>query len=168
MLDGNCGLNSLETVQSGNDCMQVYVKQKYRNVVNNSDHDFGFCPLTNFTLYKGTPVYWDCIPDDLQAHQFIKNTGKPNFLATRIPVCSQLNIDKWRAYLAQYWDQQLPDLLEYGFPLDASRENEINHSSALQNIHHVQSYLDEEFNAILGPFHQKPIHLPVSPLMVRD
>ena len=174
-LHGNCGLNICETMQCGNDYMEIYTKQKYCNMVNNSEHDFGFCPLTNLTLYEGSPVHWEHIPDDLQAHEFIKNTGKPNFLAARIPVYSHLNIDKWRAYLAQYWDVQLLDLLQYGFPLDASRENEfisteVNHTSALQNVHHVQSYLDEElkFCAILGPFRQKPIPLHVSPLMVRD
>ena len=45
----NCGLNTCETMQCGNDYMEVYTKQKYRNMVNNSEHDFGFCPLTNLT-----------------------------------------------------------------------------------------------------------------------
>ena len=78
-------------------------------------------------------------------------------------------------HLAQYWDAQLSDLLEFGFPLDASRDNqfictEVNHALALRNVHHVQSYIEEElkFNAILGPFDNKPIPLHVSPLMVRD
>ena len=78
-------------------------------------------------------------------------------------------------HLAQYWDAQLSDLLEFGFPLDASRDNqfistEVNHALALRNVHHVQSYIEEKlkFNAILGPFDNKPIPLHVSPLMVRD
>ena len=39
-----------------------------------------------------------------------------------------------------------------------------------KNVQHVQSYIEEEleFNAILGPFDNKPIPLHVSPLMVRD
>ena len=175
VLDGNCCLNSSATLQCGKDNVEGHVKNKYYNFINHTEHQFGFCPLTPCTLYKGSPVHWDCIPNDLQAHEIIKNTGKPNFMAARIPVHSQLNIDRWRAYLANYWDKQLLDLLEYGFPLDASRENEfistvINHASALQNLHHVQSYIDEElkFKAILGPFPQKPMALHVSPLMVRD
>ena len=66
-------------------------------------------------------------------------------------------------------------MLEYGFPLDACRDSqflstEVNHASALQNIQHVQCYIEEElkFNAILGPFDNKPIPPHVSPLMVRD
>ena len=95
--------------------------------------------------YNGKPVHWDVIPDDFQAHTLITASGKPNFLAARISVASQLNIDKWRLYLSQYWDVQLPDLLEYRFPLDVSRDSqfisaEVNHASALQNTRHVQSY----------------------------
>ena len=116
VLHGNCCLDSLPAVQCSNDNMEVHVKHKYCNVINNTEHQFGFCPLTPFTLYKGSPVHWDRIPDDLQAHEIIKNTGKPNFLAARIPVHSQLNIDKWCVHLAQYWDEQLVDLLQYGFP----------------------------------------------------
>ena len=175
ILNGNSSLNNSQKLQGDNDCMEVHVNHKHYNVVKNSEHDFGFCPLTDLVLYKGGPVHWDSIPDDLQAYQFIKKTGKPNFLSARIPVRSHLNIDKWREHLTQYWDEQLVDLLQYGFPLDASRDGEfisteVNHASALQNLHHVQSYLDEElkFNAILGPFHRKPIQLHISPLMVRD
>ena len=173
--DGNCYHNNFLTFQCGNDIMDANFPNKHRNVVSDRDHQFGFCPVTPLQLYKGNPVHWKSIPDDLQAHKLITATGKPNFLAARIPVHSQLNIDKWHFYLAQYWDAQLLDLLEYGFPLDACRDNqfistEINHASALQNVHHVQSYIEEElkFNAILGPFDNKPIPLHVYPLMVRD
>ena len=31
---------------------------------------------------------------------------------------SNLNIDKWKFHLKDYWDKQLLDLLEFGFPLD--------------------------------------------------
>ena len=133
ILNGNCSLNNLQKLQCDNDCMEVHVNHKHYNVVKNSEHDFGFCPLTELVLYKGGPVHWDSIPDDLQAYEFIKKTGKPNFLSARIPVRSQLNIDKWREHLTQYWDEQLVDLLQYGFPLDASRDGEfisteVNHT----------------------------------------
>ena len=59
--------------------------------------------------------------------------------------------------------------------MDACSDNqfistEVNHASALQNVQHVQYYIEEElkFNAMLGPFDNKPIPLHVSPLMVRD
>ena len=112
---------------------------------------------------------------DIEAHRLIRNSGKPNFLGCRIPVDSQLNISNWRLYLADYWDAQLPNLLEFGFPLDLSRESEItstgnNHTSTLQNPQHVKAYINEElsFKAMLDPFKSKPFTLHVSPLMVRD
>ena len=103
--------------------------------MNNEPHKFGFCPLTPLELYKGEPAHWDVSYIDLDAHCLVTATGKPNFLAATIPVVSQHNINNWRSYLCDYWDVQLPDLLEYGFPLDVDREvtltsTEINHASA--------------------------------------
>ena len=141
----------------------------------NEPHKFGFCPLTPLESYKGEPVHWDVCPTDLEAHSLVTATGKPNFLAARIPVGSQLNISSWRSHLSDYCDVQLPDLLEYRFPLDVDRgtlltSTETNHASALQNSQHVKSYIQEElsFQAILGPFQAKSISLHVSPLMVKD
>ena len=141
-LDRNYNHNNLSILQCGNDIVQGNFSNKHRNVISNADHQFGFCPVSPLQLYKGKPVHWKNIPDDLQAHKLITATGNPIFLAARIPVHSQLNIDKWCLYLAQYWDAQLIDLLEYGFPMDACRDNqfistEVNHTSALQNVHQL-------------------------------
>ena len=126
-------------------------------------------------LYSGDPVQWNSTFTDLEAHRLIKACGKPNFLGCRIPVDSHLNISNWRSYLSDYWDAQLPDLSDFGFNLDFSRDSKItsteeHHASAIQNPQHVQVYIDEElsFKAMLGCFHSKPIPLHVSPLMVRD
>ena len=88
----------------------------------------------------------------------IRNSGLPNFLQCRIPVTSKLNVDSWRFHLADYWDQQLLDLLEYGFPIDFDRSYPlmstlVNHTSALQNDTHVSNYFQEELQhkAIMGP-----------------
>ena len=105
----------------------------------------------------------------------IRDSGCPNFLKCRIPVTSNLKIENWRSYLDNYWDQQVVDLLQYGFPLDFDRQcqlasTEANHASAIQYSDHVQQYLQEELthNAILGPFTEPPFSIHVSPLMVRD
>ena len=47
----------------------------------------------------------------------------------------KLNIKNWRFYLHDFWDKQLVDLLEYGFPLDFDSDapllsTEENHASA--------------------------------------
>ena len=99
----------------------------------------------------------------------------PNYMKCRIPVQSGLNIKAWRAHLSNYWDQQLYDLLEFGFPLDFDRNcvlnsTEVNHTSAIQNSEHISQFIQEEFdhNAMLGSFDYKPIHIHVSPLLVGD
>ena len=173
VFDQNYNLNILDTIDSDT---AVAKNQKHLiNIVSNNVHTFGFCPLTPLKLYTGNPVTWNACYTDLEAHAIVTATGKPNYLAARIPVTSQLNIMNWRSYLSKYWDVQLLDLLEYGFPLDVDRDialisTETNHASALQNSSHVQAYIQEElsFQAMLGPFQAKPMSLHVSPLMVRD
>ena len=173
LLDQNYDLNILDTIEGGTTITKN--QKNVINVMNNKLHTFGFCPLTSLEVYTGEPVTWDACHTDLEAHAIVTATGKPNYLAAHIPVASQLNINNWRSYLSNYWDVQLLDLLEYGFPLDVDRDTvltstETNHASALQNFHHVHSYIQEElsFQAMLGPFQDKPISLHVSPLMVRD
>ena len=173
VLDQNYDHNILSTIEC--DLITTHDQKNLINAVNSEPHKFGFCPLTPLKIYKDEPVYWEVCPTDLEAHSLIKATGKSNYLAARIQVVSQLNIDKCRSHLSEYWDVQLLDLLKYGFPLDVDRSTlltstETNHTSALQNSHHVKSYIQEElsFQAMLGPFQAKPIPLHVSPLMVRD
>ena len=74
-----------------------------------------------------------------------------------------------------YWDKQLPDLIEYGFPIDFDRScvlssSEDNHSSAQQFSKDVGVYLENEvsYNAMYGPFNENPIKMHISPLMTRD
>ena len=147
--------------------------------VNESNYDksighnlqFGFLPSKTSQLYTGDPVYYEKIPDIISTHFMIKESGLPNFLKCRIPVTSKLNIDRWRFH----WDQQLPDLLEYGFPIDFDRNSPllstfVNHNSALQNAVHVSNYLTGELQhrAIMGPFMKPPFPIQISPLMTRD
>ena len=72
-----------------------------------------------------------------------------------------------------YWDQQLCDLLEFGFPLDFDRNCllhsvEQNHTSANDNRSHISQFLSEElqYNAILGAF-KDIIEMHIPPLLVR-
>ena len=111
--------------------------------------DFGFIPKSSLKLYAGPPVTWDKVPDIFQAHTLVKASKLPNYMGCLIPVNSGLNIPKWRHYLANYWDKQLCDLLEYGFPLDFNRECplnsvEENHTSANENTSHISKLLEEE------------------------
>ena len=135
---------------------------------------FGFVPETSLKLYQGPPVYWKDIPSILQAHALVKNSGTHNYLKCRIPVNSHLNIERWAYHLRNYWDQQIVDLLHYGFPLDFVRSGPLtstynNHTSALADIEHVRQYMEEELQheGIIGPFDTVPCTLHLSPLMTR-
>ena len=136
--------------------------------------DFGYIPLQDLTIYNGPQISWGRVPDILEAHTIIRNSGAPNFLEARIPVATQLNPDKWYFHLRDYWDRQLPDLIKYGFPLDFDRSKPLqptydNHASATQYIDCVEQYINEElqYGAIYGPFKDLPFPVHVSPLMTR-
>ena len=108
-------------------------------------------------------------------HALVRATNRPNYMEARLPVKSQLNVCEWKSRLSQYWDQQLLQLIEFGFPLDFNRNCPLrregsNHSSAVDYPSDVDAYIKEEteFNAILGPFPQNPIEGGhCSPFMTR-
>ena len=123
---------------------------------------FGFIPKGPFKLYDGNPATCNSISDIIRVHLMIKYSGIPN--SCRIPVVSNLKCHTWSQHLQNYWDKQLLDLLQFGFPLDFNRtlqlnSTEENHKSALENSSHVEIYTAEELQhgVILGPFDAKPI-----------
>ena len=85
--------------------------------------DFGYIPLNDLKVYEGPDIVWEKVPDIIEAHKIIRNSGVPNFLKSRIPVTTQLNPQRWYFHLQDYWDKQLPDLINYGFPLDFDRNS---------------------------------------------
>ena len=81
-------------------------------------------------------------------------------------------MDYWKTYLFNNFDQQLPDLLKFAFPLDFDRNlalgiTEDNHISAEYCPDNMDKYIQVElsFGAMLGPFYDKPIALYIFPLM---
>ena len=94
----------------------------YAACIRQNGDTFGYIPLSNLKLYQGPQITWDTTPSILQAHKLIRQSGVPNFLNCRIPVQTQFHPDRWRHYLTDYWDQQLTDLIQYGFPLDFDRK----------------------------------------------
>ena len=57
------------------------------------------------------------IADPIKLHEEVKKFNIPNYLGTRIPVKSQMNIQAWESLLEGYWDRQLLECLKFGFPL---------------------------------------------------
>lgn len=109
----------------------------------------------------------------LDMFEKIRKSGTHNFLGLRIKVPSNLHLSVWRSYLSNYDDAAVCDMLEFGWPIGFSGEQEpvsalINHKGALAFESHVDEYLVEEVRrgAILGPFNDVPVQdqVTISPL----
>ena len=99
------------------------------------DFQFGFVPLGSQLIPSNATLCNSHDDSSIEIHKIVKKTGKPNFFQAHLPVTSQLNVDKWKTLLKDYWDQQLLQLLQFGFPLDFNRCGPLkhkvgNHSSA--------------------------------------
>ena len=90
----------------------------YKNCVYQTEKNFGFVPLNDLMVYTGQEIVWGHLPDMVEAHAKIRKSALPNFMKLRIPVTTQLKVSAWKHYLQEYWDKQLIDLIEFGFPLD--------------------------------------------------
>ena len=80
----------------------------------------------------------------MQLGTILCQSGLPNFMKLHIPVQTQLKFQSWKKYLDCYWDRQLVDLIQFGFPLDFDRNvvlnsTELNHNSALKYPEHVSN-----------------------------
>ena len=53
----------------------------------------------------------------LDVHDFVTQTGEPNYLVARVPVPSALNISTWGKLLQDYEDSVVCDFLEFGWPV---------------------------------------------------
>ena len=143
----------------------------YNRCVAQNGDVFGALSITDQIVYQGPPTNNASVSDILELHSKIRHSRPPNFLGCRILIKGQLNPHVWREYLSDYWDKQLPDLIDYGFPIDFDRTcpllyTDKNHSSAQQFSRDIELYLDNEvaYNAMYGPFTEKPINMHISPL----
>ena len=141
-----------------------------------SDFDFGFIPLGEQQMSNTFDTNVIDTNNLIEIHEIVRKTKKPNFMQARIPVTSQLNVEVWQELLKDYWNQQLLQLLRFGFPLDFNRNGQLqceggNHSSATQYPKDVDAYIQEEssYGAILGPFKENSIkNSHTSPFMTRN
>ena len=61
---------------------------------------FVFIPLSPIITYSAPDVKWKQIPNVIEAHTLIGDSGQLNFLGVRIPVQTNLKVLNWRKYLA--------------------------------------------------------------------
>lgn len=115
-------------------------------------------------------------PEFFKKYVKIKSSEQPNYVAARLQVDSDLNLDAWDAALVNYHDQELCGFLRYGWPVGYHRSvppttTEDNHHSAHAHMSHVQQFITKElgFGAILGPFDDPPFvpWMRSSPVMTR-
>ena len=142
----------------------------YQNCVAQTGTLFGFVPLTPLQTYQGPTIEWNSIPDVIQAHKIVRQTDLPNFMAARVPVRGQLNVENWKKFLSNYWDKKLIDLLTFGFLLDFDRSRPLNTTVGNHKLaQQFPEYLDTEIShgAILSPFKGLAFKIHTSPLMTR-
>ena len=140
-----------------------------------SKYTFGFVPMSEPLMPSTLQLNSNGGYSVVDLHHKVKQHGKPNFIGARIPLSSQLNIENWKFLLRDYWDQQLIQFLQFGFPLGFNRDCKLqcemgNHRSAIEFPSHVEAYIKEELEhgAIVGPFDNVPIHnCHISPFMTR-
>ena len=104
------------------------------NVLHSWVQTLGLCLLLH-CKYTGPPTYNSVLDDPLLLQSRVHEPCLPNYIGMRIPVPTNLNISNWRRFLVDYWDDQLVDLLEFGFLLDFDRSMKLilvedNHKSA--------------------------------------
>lgn len=115
----------------------------------------------------------------LEIHKIVQDSGKYNFQHCRIRINDKINVNFMRRMLKNYYDLEICDLLEFGFPIgfegktsDLHVKNQIwqykNHKGAVEFPNDIISYITKESShkAILGPFKNNPFQdtLIISPL----
>ena len=112
----------------------------------------------------------------INLHNSFVDVSGYNFEILKVPVYSRLFIDFWRQELGDYFDKEVCDLLEFGWPLGFDRKFEIlgsgkkikTHSGARNFAKDIENYIKKEvgYGAVLGPFASNPFnnHLVISPL----
>lgn len=141
-----------------------------------SEHVWGTSHSARCSICKdcsGKDVF---VSKSIELHNTIWGSGKPNYVGSRIRVPSPLKIDNWRSLLHNYSDEQICDLLEFGFPIGLvephsnfkCNTSSRNHLGALQFPKDIVRFLGKEYNAgaVLGPFKCNPFahELNFSPL----
>ena len=89
----------------------------------------------------------------------VQTRKNSQFSGARVPLKSQVNIEYWKQYLHEYWDRQLLEVSQFGFPLGFYKNCPLkseteNHKSATVFPYDIQAYIDEErrFEMIISPF----------------
>ena len=157
-------VNSILHVSQFNGKIPEVDTEIYHKWRGQSEFQFGFVPLGEQILPEKAEITNSEGLTPLQMHRIVKETNRPNYMEARLPVKSQLKVDAWKRHLQGYWDEQLLELIEFGFPRDFNRNCPLNHEtrnhkSATEFPNDIDAYIEEElkYDALLGPFESHPI-----------
>ena len=111
-----------------------------------SEFSFGFIPHSEQVMPDVVNIVSPVGLSVFDIHALVRATGKHNYMSARIPVRYQLNVSTWKEELNNYWDQQLLQLFEFGFPLDFNRQCPLrfegkNHTSATDHPADIDAYI---------------------------
>jgi hypothetical protein len=159
------------------DCMHCFSVPVYDTVEGCNLAGFRFQPHTNIHTYASPSGARVRDVQDLLDHGEVLRQGRVfNFQQKIKSLDTHINVDRLRELTEYYYDKQVIDLIEFGFPLDMDKSNfkasnlVENQPSATNFMDSVLKYIQDEINekAILGPFDQLPHHnVHISPLMTR-
>ena len=69
-------------------------------------------------------IFYGCVPTFSSGPLcFCQQKPFSSYMGFHTPVKGQLKPDRWRHHLSGYWDQQLPSLIHYDFPLDFNKDS---------------------------------------------
>ena len=153
---------------------EISQKSELKKHICNHSNKCEICKVTKNKLKV------DNIEQFLNAHDLVNNSGKFNFEYCKIPVNDRFNMQYIRSLLTDYKDDQICDLVEFGFPIGYLGSEDFpeinqkslwkfrNHKGALEFSDSMLAYLtkESENKAILGPFKSNPFKsgIKISPL----
>jgi len=136
-----------------------------------------FAPMLDSYWPQLSGEKWQQYPGYTRAYEEARSTALPNYLASRVPLTSGLNITNWRRQMEGRKDHLLADHLQFGFPSNYTAASPPsptynNHKSSASDDQQIRQYIDSEtqHGAILGPFEVPPFSpwTQCSPIMTRD
>ena len=111
----------------------------------------------------------------LSVFKEVWRSGQFNHLCAKVPLLSNMKVQRWRQLLQSYPDKHIVDFIEFGWPIGIDRTAPLvsetnNHPSARDYPRDVEHYIATELGhaAMLGPFGgTTAIPCQFSPLMTR-
>ena len=114
---------------------------------------------------------------DTQNNVEVRRHGYPNRWGARREVKSRWNLEAFKKLLGNYWDKEMVDWLQFGWPagrlptLPSPELSKKNHKGATDYPDQLKKYItkEQEYGAVMGPYTKIPFthNIGISPLSSR-